>query len=175
LRNYVIFLFGDDCVGAHNFPISQEDFEKGFRYVFSLYGIALDPFVQSLDVQDMSFLGFEFKKTPFGYVPKYSLGVLANSFVSEIEKLDDEGQVNKLFTLTMMSAGNGAEVYEVFRESLLEILINTPPTTFAKEILSSGLPNYLDVISWYLGLEGAPGIELKYENDLNNLFNFFSN
>lgn len=173
LRNFIIYLFGDDCVGAHNFPIAQDEFEKGFRYIFSLYGISLDPFVQSTSVEDMSFLGFEFTKTPFGYVPKYSLGTLSSSFISEIDKLDDEGQINKLFSLTMMSAGNGEGVYNMFRESLLEILLNTPSTTFSQELLSSGLPDYLDVVSWYLGLEGASDIEHKF-NDLNNSFYFFS-
>jgi len=153
------YLFGDDVVIGDNCTwISNEEWEKGFRTTFALYGFEFDPFVMSDDLKKMSFLGFSFAQTNTGFwVPKYDLGVLTFGFIHNHDTIDGFAEISKCISLMLMSAGHGEIVYNKFRSEVVNILCNYSDNrvNFLKFNNFSGVPTYAEAYSWYLGLESS--------------------
>jgi hypothetical protein len=146
-------MFGDDVVGGIELPPHyQEKFEEAIRYIFLLHKHELDPFIISEDIGDMTFLGFGFEKTDFGYVPKYDLDLISTSFIKLGDDISSEGELSKMICLTLMSVGHGEYVYNIFRDSTYNCILNVD-SNLSRSVLYSGLPTYNDALAWTLGLE----------------------
>lgn len=157
VSDIVCNLFGDDVIGSHSLPdsITDEMIEQAFRDVFGMYGVELDPFLSSNDLTQFSFLGFTFEPYGDSWIPKYDLPRLAYSFLYEPVAVRAEAELSKLASLMLMSAGNGEEVFNQFREALCDVVLNVDckDALLLRENNFSNIPNYLQVIDWYLGLE----------------------
>lgn len=150
-------LFGDDNIMSIPKPEGKtaEDIENTFRRVFAMFGLELDPFKISETLEGMEFLGFQFSKTEEGWIPRYNLGRIAASFCYEIEKHEDDALVSKAWTLTIMSAGSGREVYEHFAKALAWILYkqkdNEDPVI--SSYVQVGVPTFEECMGFYTGNE----------------------
>ena len=153
---FCCYLFGDDVVGSFEIPgKTQEQFEESIRLAFKLFGVELDPYISSVNLEDMSFLGFHFKDMSdlgFGWVPRYPIDVLSKSFLYTIDKIERDGEINKLLTVTLMSAGNGEHIYNMFREALIEVIVKVN-CELTRQLLKYGIPTYRDTLAWYAGYE----------------------
>lgn len=160
-------LFGDDGISGLNTEKTQEEVEQAFRTAFKLYGVELDPFIISEDLDGLEFLGFIFKNHRGYWIPKYNLGTLCSSILFLTEEMDVETELNKILTLAFMSAGNGEYVYNKFKEVIFYIIHNYVTLTTQK-LLDEGIPEYQDVINWYLGLESSSFDFSFYLNDFSD-------
>jgi len=149
-------LFGDDVVGGFDIPgVTPELFRNALIDTFKrLYGIVLDPLVVTEDLHDLSFLGFKFTfNQTHGWLPKYDLSILSTTFLYTSKKIDKDGEVSKLITVMLMSAGNGKHYYDLFRDAVLHILVNTQ-CELGATMLKLGIPSYEETLNWYSGYEG---------------------
>jgi len=158
-------MFGDDVVGSFTVSgVTADSFMEQAIETFQEFNIKLDPILVSENLEDMSFLGFDFKNDEtYGWVPKFNLEVLANSFLFNVESIEPEGEISKLVTIMLMSAGNGEKIFNTFRDATLEVLLNFQ-CKMGSDIMRHGLPNYEETMSWYCGYEGSQ----------STFFNFFS-
>lgn len=160
-------VFGDDVVGGDNTSFSDEELERAFRVVFTeLGGIELDPFKISSNIEDLKFLGFSFAKHGDQYIPKYPLDRLAASVLGNLKTMDEVAELNKLTSLMLMSAGNGLVVFNFFRQAVLDVIFASdhPDIVRMRTMeLSTVVPEFDLVISWYLGMEGGYHGDLYYD------------
>nr|UQB75982.1 RNA-dependent RNA polymerase [Flumine Astrovirus 12] len=146
-------LFGDDNTsGIVRTPKSDDEIEQSFRSTYRLFGLELDPFVISTEVEDMEFLGFKFTQINGYYIPKYNVGRLCSAFAFEIDAHDADAEIAKAFSLTIMSCGNGEEVFNKLATAL-DALIHTVPCKNSTYLLDVGAPTFYDAISFCAGLE----------------------
>jgi len=154
-----VAIFGDDVVGSDSIPCSDEELEKAFRHVFTdLFGIVLDPFIISRDLADMHFLGFKFAQCEKNvWVPQYPLEKLCASVLGNAKSMDVRAEVSKLSSLMLMSAGHGPDVFNFFREALLDVVTCSADPyceILRKHNLDVVIPKYSAVLDWYCGFEG---------------------
>jgi len=156
-----VYIFGDDVVWGDSIACSDSELENAFRLVFTeLCGIELDPFVLSENLEDMEFLGFRFGRDPGTgvWIPVYPLQKLCASFLSGPDHLDPIQEVAKLTSLMLMSAGNGCEAFNFFRNAVL-LCIESSQDEFVRRLntadLNKVIPVYDDVMSWYIGFESV--------------------
>lgn len=157
--------FGDDVVAGDNFSCSDEELRSTLIHTFALFGIEIDPLVISKKLEDMTFLGYRFKKIFGGWIPQYDLSRLSRTFLSDQHKMTLDGQLTKLYSVMLMSAGNGVEKFNLFREAFLEVVCNSQANRYAKLFLQYGVPEYSEVISWYLGSESSKSSGLFFLPD----------
>lgn len=152
-------IFGDDLAGADCVPVSNDTLEKAFRFVFTdLYGVTLDPFVITHNIEDIEFLGFKIKKIAGGYIPVYPLGRLACSMIMNDSPMEPSAEFGKMSSLMLMSAGHGETVFNFFRDSLVDVIASTDDPALSalrSQNLSASIPDYGSVIEWYLGYEAS--------------------
>jgi len=158
--------FGDDVVGSDSINCSDEEFEKVFRETFNMYGHELDPFIVTRDIERLEFLGFRFKNLGGWYGPLYNLGTLAKSFLYSVEKISRDGEISKMLSLLMMSAGHGLEIYTVFRDALNEVITKSE-TDLAKRLARFGVPTHDEALEFYRG--GFEGLNVDMSNILCDL------
>lgn len=160
-------VFGDDVVGGDNTTFTDAEVENAFRTIFTtLGGIELDPFKISSNIEDLKFLGFSFAKCGDYYIPKYPLDRLAASVLGNLKTMDEVAELNKLTSLMLMSAGNGFVVFNFFRQAVLDVIYASDHPDIVKMRtmeLSTVVPYYDLVISWYLGLEGCFHWNVEYD------------
>lgn len=156
-----MFVFGDDMIGSLPVVYPHRSFEQCCRDVFKLFGYTLDPFLLSDNLADHSFLGFQFVYIGTHWIPRYSVGRLAASFAHSIERQKVDAQVAKMWSLTVMSAGNGKEVFDQFRSCTKYILKHLPDgeNTVVDSFKAVGVPKYERVLQFYCGLETYGGTE----------------
>jgi len=159
IMDHIFFkCFGDDVIGSDNLPISDEQLERLLRDAFASIGIEFDPFLISNDLGDHTFLGFTFKKIQEGWVPQYPTGTISKSFLYLQHNMKSEGEISKMLSLLYMSGGNGYEFYNLIRHAFIQVLMNIKgedETDFVRVVRQHGVPEYSDVISWYLGFENS--------------------
>lgn len=146
------FAFGDDVIGADSLPCTDEQFIYAVEKAFALFGVELEPFIVDHKLHGHTFLGFTFVEIQEGWIPAYNLETIAKSFLYKAHNMREEGEITKLISLMLMSAGHGKEIYDTFRSAVVEVVFNTQ-SEFVKAIRKSGVPGYYDVIDWYLGYE----------------------
>lgn len=169
-------LFGDDSVlSIPECDITDEAVEEVFRRVFGMYGLELDPFVITTDLEKCEFLGFRFKQEGELWVPEYKLGRIAAAFAFSREKQNPMAQLSKMYSLMIMSAGSGEEVYNKFRAVYKNVktqLKDTPHAASLKAWLKSPTPRYSDVINFYTGMEATSVNDILMEDGgINIIYN----
>jgi len=155
-KHFVIFVFGDDVVASFDLDITDEKLREIFTSVFDgLYGITLDPFVISENLSDMQFLGFTFENFKQGWVPKYDVYRLVASLFGDSKRMDEEKELVKMYSLMLMSAGNGETVFKFFRDAIESAIIWSECDLAIKmrKLPNLGIPYFQEVVSFYLGLE----------------------
>jgi hypothetical protein len=157
-------LFGDDAVAGDSLPVSDEVLRKTIEDTFALYGVTLDPFVISEDLEDMEFLGFKFSYQSGQWIPKYPASTISVTVLSNYHNMDIDGEVGKLYSALIMSAGNGEEYFNSLSNVLNQILYKVD-TTLTRELRKHGTPTYHEVIQWYIGGES----ELLKQGNFNFL------
>lgn len=111
LSEQVVKLFGDDSVFAVDIEFEhvlfRKEYEDGFlNTFFKRFGMKLKFLYGGEDfpIEEMSFLGFQFKNVKGTYLPLYDSKRLATSFIHTNDKSDTlDAYVSKIFVLTMMS------------------------------------------------------------------------
>lgn len=156
-------VFGDDAVHA----IPDNDFdpkevETQHREIFRLFGFELDPFVISRSLSDMEFLGFKFQCENGFWIPRYNLGRLCAAFYYCIETMPPAASAAKCWTLCVMSAGSGRDVFEflstcisyIFSALSADESCNSDPVIAS--MLDCGPPQWEHTWAFYTGLERYP-------------------
>lgn len=157
----IAVIFGDDNLTAlpyHSF--SNEEIEEVVRGVFKSFGFDLDPFKITDNLEECSFLGFEFVQHPLGWIPKYNMGRIVSSFCYTIEKgISIQKSISRAWSLTVMSAGD-EEVFKDLSEALYEYLAFQQDSTdpIVKSFVQMGVPTYEACINFFLGLECSLGL-----------------
>jgi len=161
-------LFGDDVVMADNLPMSDTELETLIRSTFSLYGVVLDPYVSSNNLADMEFLGFAFAvdETDNLWFPRYNLPRLCSGLLYSADKMHIDAEVNKAYSLMLMSAGHGEDIYNSFRIVFEQLLVSIN-TSLAQTFLEVGVPTWLDTMNWFKGLE----TRFVFSSFSQNIFN----
>jgi hypothetical protein len=153
IKNYIdVDNFGDDVLGSDDLPISDELFEKFVREGFSRYGIILDPFIITNNIEAHSFLGFGFTSINGIYYPLYSKERIAISAITAMETVGDEETVSKLYSLMLMSAPQ-IELFENLRAMLVSMCDNIN-CNMAISLRNTGVPHRDHVLRWIAGYEG---------------------
>jgi hypothetical protein len=169
INEFVVYLFGDDVMLSHNIPedISDDQIEDAFRRTFSLYGVELDPFVSGRDLSQFTFLGFSFAKFEDYWVPKYPVSRLAFAFLHEHDASKPIAEISKMCSLMLMSAGNGPDIFNMFRDALLEVVINVDIaiTKLLRCNNFAAVPTFTQVVDWYCGLEGQGVVHFLHTLD----------
>jgi hypothetical protein len=151
-------LFGDDNVSSLPEVDEGVDVEAVLVETFALFGLTLDPILVTRNIEDLEFLGFSFKREMGRFIPKYKVSRLAASFVYDIDKgVTVTTTIQKAWSLTVMSAGSGREVYQTFATALMfyyQMCEGRQDTTI-RAYLEMGVPTYEEVMSFYLGLESS--------------------
>lgn len=151
-------LFGDDNVGAiPKCDITPDSLESVFRDTFSLFGLKLDPFLATFDIEELEFLGFRFQSTPQGYVPRYPIGRLLASFCYAIEKQTTGAAISKAWTLTVMAAADPSDVFDYMSTALKQYFISfcNDPCPTVQGYIALGVPTRAECINFCLGLESS--------------------
>jgi len=149
-------IFGDDVLGGDNINVSDEVFKEVMIKTFRLYGFEFDPFIVQHELEGLSFLGFQIHEIEPGvFVPRYKLPRLAYSFIHSLAtKIEVDKELSKMISLMLMSAGHGEYVYNMFRDAIRYVLINTHHPFITKMLrgpINDFLPTYRDTIHWYIG------------------------
>lgn len=165
LKETLCSFFGDDVVGGSDIQIEIEDAQCLLMETFSLFGIRLDPVLFTLDVCDLSFLGFKFFKLGSDYVPLYDMSRLCLAFYKQYEGIDDNANLSKLYSLMLMAAPQ-SEVFECFQRCINQVCVNFPKLMWAEKILSEGLPTRVEVLDWMLGRESGLSISWIFKKNL---------
>jgi hypothetical protein len=146
-------VFGDDFICADNLPFSDEEVETAFQTVATWFGISWDPLVVQHELEGVEFLGFQFTNADGAWLPKYNLGTLCASVLGTAESIDGSGEINKLFSLMVMSLGHGPEVFHHFRELFIDVLYNGEQNETTIAFQKYGVPSFSAVKAFYLGFE----------------------
>jgi len=170
--NVFVAVFGDDVVASDSFGCSDEELEAAYHHVFTnLYGVVLDPFVITRSICDLTFLGFAFAKYHDWYIPCYPLSKLCASAKGNVKGMTVDGELGKLTSLMLMSAGHGKAVFDFFRNAVLDVISHSE-SDFCNQLrlldLDKVVPTFYVVIGWYVGWEGIHmgSFESLYLNDL---------
>lgn len=152
----VAALFGDD--NAMSLPYLEDEFriQVVFEEVFSSFGLEFDPFIVTHTLEGVEFLGFTFTSLGDQWIPKYSIGRIASSFLYVYEKnVLAAAEISKMFILSVMSAGSGEETYSKFADVLTYVYSTYADSqdTVIASFVSMGVPTYNDVISFFVGTE----------------------
>jgi hypothetical protein len=150
-------LFGDDVVLTDDVDVPDSVWKSELIATFALYGFKFDPLVVSNNLEDMSFLGFSFSSHGNMWFPKYDLGTLAFGFTHNHNTMDRYAEISKMCSLLLMSAGHGEDIFNKFREELINSLINCDDKrlSFLKVNQFAGVPTYVQTIQWYSGYESS--------------------
>jgi len=150
-------LFGDDNVlGLYKTGHTFREIQACFEFIFGLFDMRFDPFLVTSNLEDCEFLGFKFKHTPGGWVPQYNLGKLTNSYLYQTgPKYSELETISRAWSLTIMVAGNGEEVYNSFADATTSLLRSVQKSSdpTVRTYVKYGVPTYSEVISFYLGSE----------------------
>lgn len=161
----IAFLFGDDAVMSLPDPPDGVDIELTFRHCFGCFGLELDPFCLTETLEGQTFLGFTFhyNEEYKVWVPRYNKDRLFASFYYSIERQQEFMQLSRMWSLMVMSAGNGREIFDVFRHAVkyaLKTSKDDHPTSLALQAM--GVPTYHDCMVFFAGLEGNSSIMEKF-------------
>jgi hypothetical protein len=153
-------LFGDDSVFAVDIEFEHVLFRKehgdGFlNTFFKRFGMKLKFLYGGEDfpIEEMSFLGFTFKKVRDTYLPLYDPKRLATSFIHTNDKSDTlDSYVSKVFVLTLMSYATPQ--FDLFFKSYLTVISSltgelTPVANSFRDIVLT--PQIIE--SFYTGAE----------------------
>jgi len=152
------YLFGDDNIMGLDDIDDNDVFEEEMRGRFGDFGLGLDPFLISENLEDHTFLGFKFKQLDSGdWIPMFDQSRLLASFCFMIEVQDKDAQISKMWALTLMAAGGERYTFELMRRATKSVLKNlewgvSPVIDSLKRV---GLPNYDRVLAFYLGIESS--------------------
>lgn len=153
-------LFGDDNVCGLYKPkgMDYDRVERSIRKTFKMFGYELDPFRISPSLEGAEFLGFQFTKGYKGFwLPKYNLGRISASIVYTIEKQAAAACVSRVWSLCIMTAGHGEEIYNTYAEYLKWYLSihcdDSDP--IIQSFVQHGAPSYEEVMDFYLGTESG--------------------
>jgi len=152
-------LFGDDNIMS--IPECGKTFEqiqRVFEDTYGMFGLKFEPFLITRDLEECEFLGFNFKKTDRGWIPRFKLGKLANAFVYQTSiKEDLLATVSRLWSLSIMLAGSGSDVYEKFARATEYVLVKHRDSEIptVRVYANYGLPTYDEVLSFFLGDESS--------------------
>lgn len=106
LAQQIIYLFGDDSICAVDDEFSFICNEEFLAEVYGRFGLKLKFFVGGFEepLENLSFLGFTFKKIKKFYYPCYDVVRLASSMIYEdADTLDRSAHLSKAYVLTIMS------------------------------------------------------------------------
>jgi hypothetical protein len=158
------FLFGDDVVGGDNLDYTDQEVERVVRETFGLYGIELDPYQASENLEDMDFLGFTFAQVRGYWIPVYNKSKLMHSFLYNLKRMENDGEVSKILSLLIMSLGHGEDFYTELSNIVKTILVNvdTELSLLLRENNWSMFPTYDGLFHWYVGLEGQHSTVLSF-------------
>lgn len=165
-EHFSFAVFGDDVVGSDTLAVPDDLLRSIIEDTFSLYGLKLDPLVLTRDITELHFLGYKITKTPRGYIPQYPLERLSAAFLKNDSVMEPLAEYSKMCSLLVMSAGNGEEVFNFFRRALVTAVTSVQHPEFEKlrqTDLDNIIPQYDDVIDWYLGLEGSKSFNHLFE------------
>lgn len=162
----VAFLYGDDnLLSLPDEGQSEEELEEGFKKGFADFGLELDPFVATRNIEGCEFLGFKIAKYRTHYVPRYPVERLSVSFAHQKEKrCGIEKCMSKAWILTIMSFGSGQDVFFDFQSQYIAYLDGLPDSDYVRALRRLGAPSYSDVEAFYLGYEGGIKIKHYYEH-----------
>lgn len=156
----VACLFGDDNVGslpAIPDPLRDNaiEIEATFRRVFSLFGLELDPFKLTHELEGHEFLGFQFTKHSGDWIPRYNVGRIAASFCYTIQDMPDDAVISRCWSLMVMSAGSGKETYEKFASAVYWMLqkFRDSKDPIISSYVDVGVPSFEQVMCFYTGRE----------------------
>lgn len=167
VRSSVCHLFGDDNVGSvqrapgMNLEESISHLRDCLVTVFSWYGLTLDPLWVGTEVTQMNFLGFDFALSPDGldrFVPRYSRERLITSLCYSLDKgLHVNASLSKAYSLLMLSAGNGEDLYDTIRVKLCAYArkYKNHPDPVVRSFCEVGPPSFADAMCFYHGFESS--------------------
>lgn len=152
-------IFGDDSVLG---LIWQDHWTETyirdvFESVFRAFAFEFDPFVITRDLSDVEFLGFKFQKYESWWIPRYDLQRLSASIVYTITTQDDEASVSRVWSLVIMAAGSGEEIYKGYQDYLewyLSLFSDHHSPTI-QAYYNHGAPDFSEVMDFYLGRESS--------------------
>jgi len=155
IRSLVVcYIFGDDIIAS--FPCLPHDFEGRVRSVYRRFGLELDPFRLSQNLEDMDFLGFYFRKLDIGWIPRFKVERLVASFCYSLTRTKDVSvAVSKAWTLTVMAAGDPSKAFDYMRQALScyrKLLANSDDPT-VRAFVDPPLFTRSDCFKFFLGLE----------------------
>lgn len=157
----IAYLFGDDDVfSLPDSGKSLEEIETTFHRVFGLFGLSLDPFLLSHDLNDMEFLGFKFHYVDYfgfkGWIPQYKIGRITSAFCYVVENgYTLSACVAKAWTLVVLAAGNYPNGFVELQQALTIYLdsLKKSDDPVVSAFVSFGAPSYEDCLAFYLGYE----------------------
>jgi len=176
VKQVVAALFGDDNVMSLPLPKKGRDVVKTFERVFALFGLHFKPICLTLQLEGVEFLGFKFHRVTDGWIPQYNIKRLVAAFCYVIDKKHDVGaSIARAWSLTVMSAGNGPEIFKILSsavEHYLAYLVDDP-NPVVKSYVEAGVPDYDSCIRFYLGRETSLPVQLFSTVGLEDENNYF--
>jgi len=150
------YLFGDDNVMSLPEPPKGIIIESIIRETYLEFGLELDPYIESRNLEDHSFLGFRFGREKDVWKPYFMADKLISSFVYTIEKKNnDAASLSRMWTLTFMVGIKGGEEYEtmvVALESIFESL-STSQDPVVRSLREAGPPDRDQIEHFVIGRE----------------------
>lgn len=149
----IVKLFGDDAVLAMPIP-KMQNWKNIFEDSYKHFGLSLDPFIVSQNIEDHTFLGFRFKRYGNYYLPEYPIDRLIASFTYSITTGSTYSQcLSKAFSLLVMSAPHAefSLLCSAYSQYLQVLKAEDDPVI--QGFVFHGPPNRQDCINWMLGHE----------------------
>lgn len=164
VRSVVAFLFGDDdALSLPDIGLTDEEIKIQFVEGFKDFGLELDPFLVTRNLEEIEFLGFTFLKKDGFYYPKYKVERLLAAFCYEYDsKIPSAAAISKAYALMVMTYPSGGEVYSLMRRAykLYCRHLRDDDDLVVQSFISMGLPSDLMIDNFYTGKETSNVAEL---------------